>query len=153
MTMELAEIAIAAAESIAGTLEQDGDWLPACLTQTADGIVMIANPLDAPPDLLAAILREMGAKQVAMTLSAWTVKGELPPPDDDDGFQLPPSMREDRQETLVVSAVDDAGEAECWMAEIQRHDDSHPTLSEWENLTVVGGEIIEMLREAVPAAP
>jgi hypothetical protein len=127
--------------------EPDDDWTPIMFMECADGS-WATMPIEQfmqdnqSKDVLAELIipqtiKKLEAKIVVMVLSVWHTKL----PKGVDWQDRPaPSESLDREEALVVTEYRAEGVTRYSMAEIIRHDDSPPTLGEWENADATGYE-------------
>lgn len=143
--MSLITVAKEESENIADTLEPEGDWCPVLLAKTNRGVLVLAIPdfdLSRVGGLQKALV-EVDTSELALVVSGWATTQPHEP--DEDGFALPPSMREDRQESLIIAGGSEPEQIESWMAQIHRHPDSHPTLGEWSYGDQTLGRVAEFL--------
>lgn len=97
-------------------------------------------------EIVAAAILKMKPTLLSRSQMAWAA------PEDKDNDYLPPSMREDRTEVLLVQIVDGpAGHSEVWQGTVERSG-SHPVISEWKELTTAEGPLIEVTKRSVFAA-
>jgi hypothetical protein len=108
----------------------EDDWLPVMAVQSPAGVglimVHISDDKDATAERLTRMLRSQGVTEAVLLASSWTVERDQP------ALDGPVSEQPDRKEVLVLTQVT-TDSADMFMAEIIRHEDSPPTLGEWEN--------------------
>lgn len=144
--------------------EPDDDWMPVLI---AGEIVVPLNFTDeTAKDLMAELvmpiaIRESKAKEYAFVSSTWV--STITPPEEmrdkstEEQMRYigehypPPSMSDQRKESVVVSFGSCDGTNEMWMAEIKRSEDKPPELSEWEyhGSNDYEGRFVEPLMKAI----
>jgi hypothetical protein len=145
--------------------EPDDDWTPVAFLETKAGLttVPLAPYMGSPREkdiladlLLPTLIRDSQATRVVMILSVWVgtaaSQEEMDSPD-----WLPPSQQPDRTEKVLLIEYTRDGVGRQSSARIIRHDDSPPTLGEWEEpmgqLRMEGrfvGPIVNALKQANP---
>lgn len=127
--------------------EPDDDWTPVVFMENAEG-TRATMPIeqfmenDQMKDMLTELIipqtiQKFGATRVVMVLSVWSSKL----PKGVDWRDRPrPSEALDRTEALIVSEYTTEGITRWSSAEIIRHEDSPPTLGEWDESPIDGFE-------------
>jgi hypothetical protein len=157
----------ATARSVGASFEDPGDdWLPILMVSNEKDTAMIG--FEIPDDtklkyilftrvLPRVIKTELPKPQrVAFLSSVWTL-GEIKPGSEADvwmrnrGPDEQISDRDDRKEALVLYLLDKEGTKEIWYAEIERHDDSPPTLGRWRKAPEghSEGAIVSMIKKVL----
>ena len=143
--------------------DPDDDWEPILFVEGKTGTGM--TPLgqfmrnDGSKDMLAevvipAVVEQFQATTVVMVLSTWTAsvasKEELEPI-----RYVPPSQRPDRREQLLIIEYTREGVTRQAFAEIIRHENSPPTLGDWDeqimDKAVLEGRFVEPIVKAMKA--
>lgn len=132
----------------------DDDWVPILLVKSPDGIglamVTITDDKQATADMLQESLRSNKATEAVLITSAWTISrglGEQFDPERD----FPICEQPDRQEVLVLTHVTTESAA-MYMANINRHADTPPTLGEWQEQVdgpQVAGIFVDAMRKGI----
>jgi hypothetical protein len=146
-------------ESIAPTLDPDEDWMPVMQIADGEGDVSVFgfDPAfmnsEARKDALAQRLMVpaidgFGGKLLATVFTCWMAHYDAP--DENGNFNGPrPSEREDRIEVLIVTVMD-SNKVVAYAAQIERHENSHPTLKAWDTWeNQLGGRFVEPLQTAL----
>lgn len=123
--------------------EPDDDWTPVMFMECKDGERTIL-PLeqfmtdDNTKSILAnlimpAAIDHFQATKVVLVLSVWTA--EVASPEELEPIRyVPPSQRENREEALLLLEYTRDGVTRQSMAPITRHEDTPPTLEDWDDL-------------------
>lgn len=146
--------------------EPDDDWAPIAFVEDKDGDRMTL-PLgewmgdDRMKDVLTNLIlpgaiKHVKAQKVVMILSIWQSETSAQLLRDTDEY-IPPSECDDRTEHVMVTEYTREGVTRQAFAQIQRHEESPPTLDEWRELPDAAGytgrfiePIVKALKEVRP---
>lgn len=132
---ELAEAVMSAARQMPGRVmtSPDDGWGTIAVTLTEDHRLRVMS-ITEDDEVLDWVMdaRDRRAVAVALAFGAWSATIN---PGDAAARVLPVSERDDRQEKLVVVAVDRDGRSGAWCAQVLRDGEQPPALSEFKHFT------------------
>lgn len=140
------------AEKIREQLGPEDDWLPSLMMDTPEGFMVMPLILPDGTELfgqegipvVSSYIVMAKARLVCRVQMGWAATPVR-------GDKRRPTDRPDRQEVLIIQ-VAEAGRQEFLMAEVTRHKDAPPELSEWTEAENAGGPLADALMAAVQVA-
>ena len=132
----------------------DDDWMPVLVGIDSKGDAVIAG-LDFSNEeakefmatqAIPGLIRERKLTAIAMTLSAWAAKLQK-----DDALKVPVRNMPTKEEVLEIAGMD-SKHVTTLFANIERHTNQPPTLSEWEEpegIKGVAGRFVDDITKAL----
>lgn len=165
---EIGQQLMTAVEEIGKDFEHaDDDWLPVAHLYGPDGpMIMVIDPQWMQSEktknallheVLAPAIVRSGAKEAALVLAVWAIKlsKDNHNPEEfrkqvEEAQRVGISANKFRKEMVIVEVMNES-DYRIWSADIVRHDDSPPTVGEWEEWegTKVAGRFAEPLQAAL----
>ena len=146
--------------------EPEDDWEPIAFLELEEGNAIPALPMGMymqsvqGKELLARMILPMaidhfGAKRIVLLLSVWMAQG-YSKEEIESGEYMAPSKHPERTEHIQLLELTADGVQRHSMAQIIRHEDSPPTLGEWDDLEELEnfeGRFIDPLVAALKEVP